>query len=163
MRILKVAAMVVALAALAAVAGAVEVGEVLSNSMAPTLRATPAGNDRILVERLSCALRGPRRWEVVTFPDPRGGGKTLIKRVVGLAGERLAIRDGELRVDGQVPARPAGLEGIRYRALGPGEWVVPPGCCFVLGDNSGSSVDSRAFGPVSIASIDGRMIARLGR
>lgn len=56
----------------------------------------PQPGDRLLVDKLSYALRAPRRWEAVVFHDPTGSGRRFVKRIVGLPGETVRIHRGEV-------------------------------------------------------------------
>jgi signal peptidase I len=58
--------------------------------------------DRLLVDKTSFQLRAPRRWEVVAFRDPQHPGRVVVKRVVGLPGEAIQIRDGDVFADGEI-------------------------------------------------------------
>ena len=93
-----------------------------------------------------------RRGDVITFrflPDPE---RVFIKRVVGLPGERIEIREGVVIIDGQVFSEP--YEMIRDRAS-MGEVQIPPGEYFVLGDNRRVSYDSRGWGSLPADHITG--------
>lgn len=126
---------------------------VSSASMLPTFEA----GDVILVSRLAPDVEELARGDLVVFRDP-AGGRTL-KRVVGLPGERVAILDGVLHVDGE-PQEEAWvtdpLDGYFTRALTAGEGEV-----VVLGDNRGNSIDSRDYGPVTEEDLLGRVLVRL--
>jgi signal peptidase I len=58
--------------------------------------------DRVLVEKSIFSLRAARRWEPVAFRDPAQPSRILVKRVVGLPGESVQIREGDVYVDGQI-------------------------------------------------------------
>jgi signal peptidase I len=58
--------------------------------------------DRVLIDRSAFTLRPPRQWEVVAFRSPQDATQVVVKRVVGLPGEAVRIRDGNVYVDGQV-------------------------------------------------------------
>ncbi len=58
--------------------------------------------DRVLMDRAALALRPPRRWEIVAFRSPRPADAILVKRVVGLPGESIAIRSGDVYVNGRI-------------------------------------------------------------
>jgi signal peptidase I len=58
--------------------------------------------DRLLVDKTTFQLRSPRRWEVVAFRDPQHPGRVAVKRVVGLPGEAIQIRDGDVYADGEI-------------------------------------------------------------
>ena len=72
-----------------------------SESMAPTLRP----GDHVLVEKLSYRFGSPRRGDLVVFRAP-DGGSLAVKRIVGLAGDRVAIEDGVLAVNGHLQREP---------------------------------------------------------
>jgi signal peptidase I len=119
-------------------------------SMEPNLHS----NQRLVVEKLSYRFHGPRRFDVVVLRLPSQGEELLIKRVVGLPGETVDIRDGQVYINGDpldegfVPGetRPGRTERV----------TVPPLHVYVLGDNRNHSNDSRSFGPVPIENIVGR-------
>ena len=116
-------------------------------------------------------LEGLTRGEIVTFDPPHVEGDALfVKRVVGLAGDTVEIRDQRLFVNGAPVAedygRHPGLRGNataeRMLAMKPTAHVFPPtvvpdGHVFVLGDNWEASSDSRRFGPVPVSSLKARV------
>lgn len=128
----------------------VEVMRVESASMAPTL----AVGQRVLVDKVSIRVRQPRRGDLVVFRGPRDGAPTL-KRVVGVPGDVVEIRDAVLHVGGRAVAEPyvdhEAIDGVFY-----GPVTVPADALLVLGDNRGESVDSRDYGPVALAAVRGR-------
>ncbi|MFJ7967828.1 signal peptidase I [Streptomyces sp. NPDC096324] len=130
----------------------VEPVRVESTSMEPTL----LSGDHLLVDDRAYRDAPPRRGDVVVF---EGSGATLVKRVVAVAGDTVAIEDGVLEVDGRAVEEPAvdpkTVDGMYY---GPAR--VPSGTVFVLGDNRRHSVDSRQFGPVPVTKVTGRVILR---
>lgn len=143
-----------------------------SLSMAPTLEE----GDRVVVNRLSYRFGEIERGQVVVFhkpPNQPSDANELIKRVIGLPGETLQFRDGEVYVDGQLVvepylAQPAStrprsfsIPGCAQEAASPDECLVPSGFIFVMGDNRTGSQDSRTFGPVSIDSVVGRAFLRI--
>lgn len=99
--------------------------------------------ERLLVNKLAFRWRAPARGDVVVFHAPGGLNKEFIKRVVGLPGERVEIRDGLVYVNGQLLDEP--WQPIRDHTAFP-PYVVPPGQVFVLGDNRPNSNDSRTWG-----------------
>ncbi len=100
---------------------------------------------------------GPHRGDVIVFDPPVSSDKPYIKRVIGLPGDTVEIRDGSVFVNG-TKLDETYLHGdttdCQPRACDP--VVVPPGHVFVLGDNRAHSSDSRYFGVVSIDSIVGK-------
>lgn len=132
---------------------------IVSPSMSPTLQGQKwAEGDRVLTELVSYRFRQPRRWEVVAFRRP--DGTIVMKRVVGLPGEKLQMGDkGELVINGRDVERPASLSHLRYIPIGK-LWGGRPVECqsgyFVLGDDAKDSEDSRYEGPIPAEWIVGR-------
>lgn len=121
--------------------------QVLGQSMEPTLHSA----QRVVIEKITYRFHGPRRGDVVVINSP-GQREMLIKRVVGLPGETIEVRDGRVYVNGER------LEESWAVKPGGGDYgprTVPPLHVFVLGDNRGASNDSRNFGPVPIEDIVG--------
>jgi signal peptidase I len=116
-----------------------------------------AGRHTHAADRFFCnRTRGPERWAVIVFRHPEYPEQIYGKRLVGLPGEKVEIRDGAVWINGERQSPPARLGPIRYtsgfvcgdeppppfeRQLGPDEF-------FVLGDNPERSSDSRVWGPV---------------
>jgi signal peptidase I len=126
-----------------------------SGSMEPTLRP----GDSVLVSKLAYRDAGPRRGQLAVFHAPRTG-ELLLKRIVAVAGDTVAIEDGALYVDGRRRIEPyADPRAIDSEYFGPVR--VRPGTVFVLGDNRADSIDSRAFGAVTTGSLLGRVVARI--
>lgn len=141
---------------------AYRVYQVPSKAMEPTLRGDPDAGDRILVDVASVGSRPLRRWDVVVFRYPHRRSRLFVSRVAGLPGERIAIREGRLLVDGGPAERPAELDSISYTNLGileeGREIRVPEGRFFVLGDNSGNARDGRMWQRFTIHLEDGGAI-----
>ncbi len=126
-----------------------------SGSMEPTLQI----NDKVLVDKLSYHLHGVHRGDVVVFkkpPDFNDPGVTdLIKRVVGLPGETISGRGGEIYINGHLLAQPWLPKKYYYTApFAPIH--IPSGQYFVMGDNRGNSEDSRFIGTIPRNLIIGR-------
>jgi signal peptidase I len=115
-------------------------------------------NERLVVEKLSYHFHGPQRGDVVVLRDPNSGPDPLIKRVIGLPGERVTISNGRVYVDGVALDEPY-LHQATLQGNGR-SWLVPPLEVFVMGDNRSASRDSRAFGTISRDLIIGRAIFR---
>lgn len=136
-----------------------DLSRIVSGSMAPTLRGEewPTG-DLVLTERVSYWLRRPRRWEVVTFRNEQGA--QVMKRVVGLPGERVQmLRGGRIVVDGEELERPCELADLGYFPYGnlsAGQTAECGRGYYVLGDDSRDSDDSRFNGPLAPCRITGR-------
>jgi signal peptidase I len=129
-----------------------------SLSMAPTLQV----NDRVLVNKLSYDLHEVNRGDLVVFESPPNEGsetKDLIKRVIGLPGETVESRDGQIIVNGQILDEPYLDRGVTTGALD--QVTVPPDHLWVMGDNRSNSRDSRFFGPIPESLVIGRAFVRV--
>ena len=120
----------------------------------PSTTASPLDKeDRFLVMK---TLR-PRRWDLIAFRFPGDPTINYVKRLVGLPGEEVFIKDGALWIDGQRLEPPPALQGLTYVTKFPGSyqpylWGTPDhpaklgaGEYFVLGDFSQQSADSRLW------------------
>ena len=119
-------------------------------SMVPTLQ----NGEYVLVNRLAYRNSLPERGDIIVFASPQVSDLDLIKRVIGLPGDTIRISGGEVRVNNQVLDEP-------YIAAAPiytGEWSVPEGNLFVLGDNRNDSSDSHAWGLLPIENVIGKAI-----
>ena len=121
---------------------------VYGHSMEPNLHT----DQRLVIEKVSYKLHPPHRGDIVVI-DVETSEIPLIKRVVGLPGETIAIHDNQVFIDGQ-PLEERYLDEVVQRDYGPQQ--VPEGYIFVLGDNRNASNDSRYFGAVSLDQVIGR-------
>ena len=130
-----------------------------SGSMEPTLQI----NDRLVIEKISYNFNPPGHGDIVVFwpPDsltPPGQRRdAFIKRIVGLPGDVVEVRDGEVIRNGEVLSEPY-IKGPPDYQWGPEE--VPPESFLVLGDNRNSSYDSHSWGFVPQENIIGRAVVR---
>ena len=110
---------------------------VAGDSMAPTLEP----GERVLVRR----WRAPQRWDVVVLQSPTGEDELLVKRVVGLPGERITLVAGGVWANGRrvLPGNKSAAADVYYGALGSPEWELGRDQWFVAGDNHLKSIDSR--------------------
>ncbi|MBR5368061.1 MAG: signal peptidase I [Lachnospiraceae bacterium] len=115
--------------------------EVISGSMEDTLQI----DDVYLGSRLSYVFGDPERGEIVFFKFPDNEEETFVKRVIGLPGEKIEIRDGKVYInDATEPLyEPYLRETPRSEDFGP--VVVPEDSYFMMGDNRNHSSDSRAW------------------
>lgn len=146
-----------------------------SSAMEPTLRCPVPGYgctgstaDRILVLRFA-PFWSPSRGDVVAFEAPReavlkcGAGGTFVRRLIGLPGEDVSERNGDISIDGKPLNEPYVKQ---QRDTRNGTWRVPDGEYFFLGDNRSQSCDSREWGSVPRGNFVGPLVARywpLGR
>lgn len=130
---------------------------VSGNSMQPLLDA----RDVVLVNRLAYDLGRPGRFDVVVFE--RGDEKKNVKRVIGLPGETVQIRDGLVFVNGSPLKAPDGLEQVSLAGMAENPIVLGEDEYFLLGDNRDSSEDSRFanIGNVKREQIQGKVWLRI--
>ncbi|CAA9489653.1 MAG: Signal peptidase I [uncultured Rubrobacteraceae bacterium] len=132
----------------------VEAFYIPSGSMIPTLEV----GDRVLVNKFIYRFEEPERGDVIVFesvePNPDGSRDDLIKRVVAVGGDEVAVRDGELFINGEVQNEPFVNDEFPDASFF-GPTVIPEGRIFAMGDNRSNSRDSRFFGPVPIENIEG--------
>jgi signal peptidase I len=124
-------------------------------SMEPTLRP----GDHVLVNKLAYRLGDPQRRDLVVLHRP-GSGELLLKRVVGVGGDRVGIEDGVLDVNGSAVHEPF-LDHRLVDSVYFGPVRVPRGAVFVMGDLRSDSVDSRTFGAVRRSRLLGRVDLRI--
>jgi signal peptidase I len=133
-----------------------------SGSMEPTLKP----GDRVLVNKLSYDLHSVHRGDIVVFKRPPSEAgdptiKDLIKRVIGLPGDRIEGRDGVVYINGTQIKEPYLPAGTVTTSIQPGGYTVPAGQYFVMGDNRSNSKDSRFIGPIPGHLIVGRAFVRV--
>jgi signal peptidase I len=143
-----------------------------SGSMEPTLQI----GDRIVVDKLSYHLHGVDRGNIVVFstpPDEDCAGppvSDLVKRVIGLPGETIALAGGRVDINGHVLPEPflppdmrtdtyPGPSGAAYSLHD--AYRIPDGDVYVMGDNRTESCDSRYWGPVPESTIVGKVDLRI--
>ncbi len=125
-------------------------------------------NERILVNKFIYRFQGVERGDVVVFYYPRDPSVSYIKRVIGLPGDRVEVRSGQVQVNGIPIEEPYLLPEFRDHYDMP-ETTVERGHYFVMGDHRTSSMDSRSFGSVPEKYIYGKAsfcvwpIAKTGR
>jgi len=109
----------------------------------------------LVVNKLAYRLGGVQRGDIVVFHYPNAPRRDLIKRVIGLPGDRLEIVRGQVWINGQPLDEPYVLEpgGYSYPPT-----VIEPDHVFVMGDNRNNSNDSRRWGSLPIRSIVGKVV-----
>lgn len=122
-------------------------------------------NNYLIIDEISYRFKNPERGEVVVFKYPQNPSQRFIKRIIGLPGETVEIKNnrtrifqanGTERVLNESAYLPVNLEtqGDLRVVLGQGEY-------FVMGDNRASSYDSRRWGPLPRENIIGKVSLRL--
>ncbi len=115
----------------------------------------------VLIDKLSPRWADYGRGDIIVFWPPEGQRDVpFIKRVIGLPGDRVEIRDGGVFVNGVQLAEPYVYGGPTEPAATGDTVVVPPDSYFALGDHRSDSTDSRVFGFVRRADIIGRAVVR---
>lgn len=145
----------------------------------PSMEQTLHNNDRLIVTKLGktwSSVTGhdyiPSRYSIIVFnyngnADFEVQNKQLIKRVIGLPGDRVVIKDGITTIynsqhpDGFYPDKVGPESSVINTTKGDTDYTVKPGEVFVMGDNRGNSLDSRIFGPVSSSGIIGTLYLRI--
>ena len=135
-------------------------------------------NDRVMVNKLAYQWGEPHRGDIVVFTDPAEpeteesipeavirsvleavgirtrGRDDLIKRVIGLPGETIEVKENQILVDGSPISEPYLAPTVTMADEGP--FAVGSDQVFVMGDNRQFSFDSRRFGPISLDTIIGK-------
>ena len=139
-----------------------------SKSMVPTLQV----DDRLIVDKVSYHFKDPQRGDIIVFmppdeaavvctsPNPKVQSTSkdaYIKRIIGLPGEKVEVRQGQVFVNDQ-PLKEDYLDELPDYQYGPRE--VPQGSYLVLGDNRNNSCDSHYWGFVPRQNIIGRAVVR---
>ncbi len=130
------------------------VAEAVAIEDGPSMQPNLYRGDQMLTEKISYHFHPPRRGDVVVVDRP-GNQKTLVKRVIAVAGETIEVRGGHAWVNGQ-PIDEPWVE--QFGGPGYGPEVVPEDHVFILGDNRAVSHDSRAIGPVPVDAVRGHVV-----
>lgn len=117
------------------------------SSMNPTL----ADSEYLIINNVTYYLDEPERGDIIVFLHPRSD-LNLIKRVIGIPGDHVEVRDGQVIVNQVVLNEPYLAAPPNYSGI----WDVPDGQYFVLGDNRNNSSDSHSWGFLPIGNILGK-------
>ena len=137
----------------------------------PSMETTLLPGQYILVDKLSPRWDTYSIGDIIVFKPPetwaQGSKVPFIKRVIGVAGDAVALRDGSVYINGVAIDEPYVFTddaGRRQETLpapgGATEWLIPEGELFVMGDHREASADSRVFGPIPISDVIGRAFLR---
>ena len=108
-------------------------------SMVPSLQ----NGEYLLINKIGLHFHQPQRGDVIVFQYPLDPSKNFVKRVIGVAGDTVEVRNHQTIVDGKVLKEPY-INGAQNGYFPP--TVVPKGDYFVMGDNRNNSSDSRSWG-----------------
>ena len=105
---------------------------------------TLSGGDTVLLNVLTYQLGSPQRGDIISFkPNGSTTGHSNIKRIIGLPGEKIQIKDGMIYIDGSVYTEQTDYPAMTNPGLAASEITLDDGEYFVLGDNRNNSEDSR--------------------
>jgi len=119
-------------------------------SMRPTLD----NGEYVLVNKMAFRSSLPEYGDIIVFHFPVDPNQDFIKRVIGLPGDDIFVRNGKVIVNDYSLEEPY----IAASPLYTGHWTVPEGQLFVLGDNRNNSSDSHSWGPVPMENVVGKAV-----
>ena len=131
-----------------------------------SMYATLDDQDYLIANKIDYRLHTPQRGDIIILRPPADNSKDFIKRIVGLPGEKLLIRDSVVYINGhrlEEPYLPEAWTTLNNwtGSGGPDGTVIPSHQYFVMGDNRNRSQDSRLFGSIDRDRIDGRAWFRI--
>lgn len=120
--------------------------------------------DVLFVEKLCTFTHNYKRGEIIIFDVHNANNDTYIKRIIGLAGDTIELKDGDVYLNGKLLKEDyimpgAKTEGEAFLKEGT-VYKVPEGCVFAMGDNREVSLDCRGIGPVKFKDIKGHVVIR---
>lgn len=131
------------------------------SSMSPNFH----DGDYVFVDQMSYRLRSAQRGEVIVFHGPASNGEDLLKRIIGLPGERVVVGDNKVTIFNK--ENPDGLVldetylDANAVTVGSVDVTLKDGQYFVMGDNRSVSFDSRSWGPLDADLVVGRVALRI--
>ena len=108
----------------------------------------------VVVNRLAYRWQEVERGDIIVFHFPPDPNRRFIKRVIGLPGDVVSVRDGQVYINGLSLTEPYLTDEPLYH----GEWRLMPSEVFVLGDNRNNSSDSQNWGPLPVVEIIGKAV-----
>ncbi len=128
-----------------------------------SMEATLSDGDNIMMDTISYRFHEPERFDIISFPNYSNPDEYLIKRIIGLPGEKIQIKEGKIYINDEELSESYGLETIQ--AGGRAELPIQLGTdeYFVMGDNRNDSLDSRMeeVGNIKREDIDGKAWLRI--
>lgn len=131
-----------------------------------SMERTVLPDEYVLIDKLTPHWAAYARGDIVVLEPPSDygpdNGVPFIKRVIGLPGDHVQLKDGTVYVNGTALDEPYVFSdnGVRQTTDptpgGLSEWLIPQGQIFVMGDHRQDSADSRVFGPVDVSQVIGR-------
>lgn len=108
-----------------------------------SMEATLHDGDNLIVDKLSYRFRDPKRFEIIVFPYRHKENTYYIKRIIGLPGETVQVKDGYVYINGEKLDENYGLEVMEDAGIAAEPIELGEDEYFVLGDNRNHSSDSR--------------------
>ena len=132
---------------------------VIGDSMQTTL----SDGDNLITDKITYRFRDPKRFDIVVFPFKENTSKLLIKRIIGMPGETVQIKNGKVYINGYELQENYGIAVMNDAGLASEPILLGEDEYFVLGDNRNNSQDSRfsSVGNVSRSDLIGRAWVRL--
>lgn len=128
-------------------------------SMSPTFET----GHYLIIDKISYTFNAPNRYDVIVMKFPEDTSRDFIKRIIGLPGETVQIKDGVVTIINA--ANPTGFKldqsFVAYPKLDNSTITLSLNEYFVMGDNRAGSYDSRAWGPLPKSDIIGKPLLRL--
>ncbi|HNX28754.1 MAG TPA: signal peptidase I [Syntrophomonadaceae bacterium] len=121
-------------------------------SMVPTFE----NGEKVTVDTGFYTSAQPQRGDIIVFKDENGAA--MIKRVIGLPGEQVEIKDKKVYIDGEELKEDYLYEQNSTEASGDSAWTISDKSVFVMGDNRAHSNDSRNFGAVPYERVAGKVL-----
>lgn len=137
----------------------VQITDVYGNSMEPELR----DKQKVFVNKLIYEFEEPERFDIIVFRYLYKTEEYYIKRIIGLPGETVQIKDGVVYVNGEALADPYAYETVKDAGRAAEPILLGEGEYFVLGDNRNHSSDSRGYDVANVKrpQILGRVFAKM--
>ncbi len=123
-------------------------------------------HEYLIIDEISYRFNNPRRGDIVVFRYPRDPQEYFIKRIIGLPGEKIQIKNGDVYITNEANPENVALnenylaEGVKTYSLNEDIIALGKEEYFLMGDNRNSSKDSRSFGPVNQSFIIGKVLFR---
>ncbi len=123
-------------------------------------------HEYLIIDEITYRFNEPKRGDIIVFRYPRNPQEYFIKRIIGLPGEKVQIKDGQVIIyndehpEGMILKEDYLAPGTKTYSLNSDIITLSENEYYVLGDNRNSSKDSRSFGPVNKSFIVGRVLFR---
>lgn len=128
----------------------------------PSMQPTLQNNDILFLEKISTETSNVKRGQIVVFDSKDENGDYYIKRVIGIAGDTVEIKNGHVYLNGSMLNESyLSSNNITEPSTDESKYIVPDGSVFVLGDNRTNSKDSRVLGPIKIKDLKGHAVVRV--